>query len=88
MKIYIKEPDRPALRILIPTSLLTGKIARMILGAVIRQKCNGVPEKWENLKNLDLKPFAVEIKRVRRQFKGLYLVDIEDAGGTVVKIRL
>ncbi|MEE0418524.1 MAG: hypothetical protein UDG86_00590 [Lachnospiraceae bacterium] len=88
MKIYIKEPGRPALRILIPTSFLTGKIARMILGAVIRQKYSEVPEKWENLKNLDLKPFAVEIKRIRRQFKGLYLVDIEDTGGTVLKIRL
>lgn len=88
MKIYVKEPGRPALRILIPTSFLTGKITRMILEAVIRQKCSQVPEKWENMKNLDLKPFAVEIKRIRRQFKGLYLVDIEDAGGTVVKIRL
>ena len=85
MKIYIKEPGRPALRILIPNSFLTGKIVQFVLRTVIQQKCGEVPGRLENL---DLKPYTMEVKKIGKQFKGLYLVDIQDAKGTVVKIRL
>lgn len=90
MKIYVKEPGKPALRLIIPTSMLTGRLVMWIVKkAVIENfKDRMKPGALAAIDQLELSEYAGRIKAMKKMYPKLYLVDIESNDGTSVKIRL
>ncbi|WP_069986972.1 hypothetical protein [Massilioclostridium coli] len=87
MKIVIKQRGKIPLYFGIPHRLLTGKaiykLANLILKEVGKHH-NMVPYFDGN----DLEQLALELKRTRKQYGKLVLVEVDDCNGDYVKIQL
>lgn len=90
MKVYVKEQGKPAFRVAFPTSLLTGRLGCFVFKSILKGtlKNRPVPVRPELIDGLDLSGYSKRIKAVKKNFPGLYIVDIQDKDGTQVKVKL
>ena len=89
MKIYVKSNDAPTIRINLPTGLLLNPLTARV---AVKSLEKHVKLDEYNLKNLittsQANALFAEMKRMKRKYPDLYLVDIESADGEIVKIKL
>ena len=80
MRVIIRENEKKKrIFVPIPNFIVTSKwsIRKIIKHA-----------KVEGVTKAQIKTFSKEFKKIRKQFKGLLLVDVESSDGTYVKIYL
>lgn len=90
MKVYVKEHGKRAFRIAFPTSLLTGRLGCFAFKSILKGplKNKPIPVRPELIDSLDLSGYSKQIKAVKKNFPGLYIVDIQDKDGTQVRVKL
>ena len=87
MKIVIKQQGKLPLYFGIPHRLLTGKAIYKLANLILKEvgkRHNMVPCFDEN----DLDQLALELKKARKQYGKLVLVEVENCDGDYVKIQL
>lgn len=78
MKIIIRDEGKKR-TIPIPNFILTSKF---IIRKIAKES------KLEDISKKQIRQFAKGLKKIRKQFKGLLLVDVEEKNGAIVKIYL
>lgn len=86
MHIYVEGQNEKTISIRLPTRLfLNGATAT--IGTAVLKRYVEFPE-GVKLSGAQLRSLFREIHRCRKRYPGLYLVDIESADGSIVKVKL
>lgn len=81
MKVLIKEQDSHAIRLWVPTRLMTNSLAVRLVQKALRKKEIMLSEPL-------LRKFARAVCECRKQYPGLKLVEVQGSDGELVEVTL
>lgn len=85
MRIYIREPKKFGIYLVLPTRLALNRLSARLLWKALH--ASGKMEGWLPGEE-DLNRLFREVLRIKRKYRGMELVDVRCVDGTVVKLRL
>lgn len=85
MRITIHEPQKFHLHLILPTRFVLNRLSARILSKAIHS--TGKLEE-QVLTEADLERLFQEVRRIKRKYRGMELVDVRAADGTIIKVRL
>lgn len=89
MRIYVRAPEGPNFWLAFPTGMLLNPLTAKIVEKVLREKTGEKAALVCSIVNQrNLSSLFRELRRIKRKYPGMELVEVESKDGTRVKIKL